>query len=285
MKLKLLSSDGKPTDWRDSGILDVSSPGNLDFILQNQDYKEDVYFNLLIKIQDASLFITLQQQDSADSSIQIKNNIEEYDLIIHQETVANNEYRIVPHEKIPFGWVQPCRNNVIVAKIANKKEVSSEITCNLNDINKPVTEVVMLGTGATTISYYVTLHGRARVIKFYTGKDVKENKDEEFNFLFRACVPSLGISLISAASSRKYELAYISITPFMFVVVDKNDATTLQLRIKSIVIDNNIRYDVLHPVTLLPQNLKQLRERDLPYLDFICKVKNRHKPSDVREIP
>lgn len=260
----------------------MSAPGSLEFICQNGNQTKDKYLNLLITIQGASLFITLQEEDASDTSIQIKNNTQDHNLLVHQYGVANSHSVVKPKEKIPFAWLQPCLNNIVIVRLKKNNETSSEIKCQLSEINKNISETVLFGSKETTISYHVSLHGRARVIKFYIGKDENEAKEEEFRFLFRAMLPALGVSLISAASNKKYELAYISLTPFLFVVVDKNDTTAIQVRIKAITIDNNMRYDVLYPVTMFPQNLKKLQERDLPYLDFICKIKNRHKKSDVR---
>ena len=263
--------------------MDISSPGNLDFICQNEELTQDKYFNLLITIQDASLFVTLQEQDQSDASIQIKNNLKEYELVVHQYGVANCSYTVPSEGKIPFAWLQPSLNNVIIVKLSTpSKRTSSEIKCKLQDINKSITEVVMLGSSSVIVSYIVSLSGRSRVVEFFIGHEKDEKKEEECKFLLRANLPSLGISLISAASNKKYELAYISLTPFLLVVVDKGDSTALQVRVKSIVVDNNSRYDLPYPVIVFPQNLKKLQERDLPCFDFICKIKNKQKESDVK---
>ena len=263
--------------------MDISSPGNLDFICQNETLTQDKYFNLLITIQDASLFITLQEQDPSDTSIQIKNNLDEYELLVHQYGVANCSYTVPSQGKIPFAWLQPSLNNVIIVKLSTPaKQTSSEIKCKLKEINKSLTEIVMLGNTSVIVSYIVSLSGRSRVVEFFIGQEKEEAKDEECKFLMRANLPSLGISLISAASNKKYELAYISLTPFLLVVVDKGDTTALQLRIKTIVVDNNSRYDLPYPVIVFPQNIKKLKERDLPCLDFIIKIKNKQKESDVK---
>jgi len=282
VKVKLHASSIDPQNWKESGVLDVSAPGNIEFICHNATQTQQKYFNLLITIQDACLFITLQEQDPSDTSIQIKNNLEGHELIISQQGVGDSTHTIPSREKAPFAWVQPCLNNVIVAKLKSSKgETSSEIKCKLNEINKSIKETVIMGNQSMPVSYSVTLSGRSRVVEFFSGQPVEEVKDDETKFLVRVNLPSLGISLISAASNRKYELAYVSLTPFMFVAVDQNDSTSIQIRVKEIIVDNNARFDAPYPVAVFPQNLKKLRERELPCLDIICKIKNKHKNSDV----
>jgi len=282
VKVKLHASSIDPQNWKESGVLDVSAPGNIEFICHNATQTQQKYFNLLITIQDACLFITLQEQDPSDTSIQIKNNLEGHELIISQQGVGDSTHTIPSREKAPFAWVQPCLNNVIVAKLKSSKgETSSEIKCKLNEINKSIKETVIMGNQSMPVSYSVTLSGRSRVVEFFSGQPVEEVKDDETKFLVRVNLPSLGISLISAASNRKYELAYVSLTPFMFVAVDQNDSTSIQIRVKEIIVDNNARFDAPYPVAVFPQNLKKLRERELPCLDIICKIKNKHKNSDL----
>ncbi len=200
---------------------------------------------------------------------------------MNQYGVVNCNYNVPPNQKIPFAWLQPSLNNTILVKLSKpSNQTSSEIKCKLNEINKPITEIVMLGSSSVSVSYHVSLSGRSRVIEFYMKKEKTENVEEESRFLIRANLPSLGISLISAATNKKYELAYISLTPFLFVVVDKGESTAMQVRVTKIIVDNNTRYDAPYPVLLFPQNLK-LKENDLPCLDFLCRMKNRQKPSDV----
>lgn len=237
----------------------------------------------MVTIQDASLFITLQEQNPADAAIQLKNSIDNFNLVVQQYGAAKEYLQMIPpRSSLPFAWVEPSLNSTLVVRLEGPEGQSTKIKCNFSDINTTTIETVTFPSGPVVLSYFVTLQGRSRVLTFYIGKEVKENKEEQTKLLCRAIFPSLGISLISAATSKKYELAYISLTPFLFVVVDKDDTTELQVRIKSIIIDNNARHDVLYPVILFPQNLKTLRERDLPYLDFVCRMRNRHKPTDVK---
>lgn len=237
----------------------------------------------MITIQDASLFITLQEQNPADAAIQLKNSIDNFNLVVQQFGASKDYvYTIPPKSSLPFAWVEPSLNNILVVSLEGPEGLSSKVKCKFSDINTTTIETVTFPSGPVVLSYFVTLQGRSRVLSFYIGKEVKENQEDQMKFLCRAIFPSLGISLISAATSKKCELAYISLTPFMFVMVDKDDTTEIQVRIKSIIIDNNARHDVLYPVILFPQNIKTLRERDLPYLDFVCKMRNRHKPTDVK---
>jgi hypothetical protein len=119
----------------------------------------------------------------------------------------------------------------------------------------------------------VSLQGASRVLKFFTikPKDL-EKTDSESDMLIRAHLPSLGISLISAAGTKKIELVYICFAPIMFVMVNKNDTTSIHLRVKALIIDNNSSDDPLYPVMMYPEQAHKLMDTDLPFMDFICKI-------------
>lgn len=98
----------------------------------------------------------------------------------------------------------------------------------------------------------------------------------------RVNFPAVRMSIISGMTSRKFELAHLCLAPIMFAMVDKGDFTTYHFRVKMMMIDNNISNDMMYPVILFPDKAKKLKERDLPFIDIVCSVKNKTKPTDVR---
>jgi len=237
---------------------------------------------MVVSLKDASLFVTLQEQNPSDTFIKIKNNTTEYELLIRQQGVSDSYTSLLPSITLPFAWVNPAANNIIVARLASNKCSSPEFECQIGEVNKATTYAVVMGPDMIKMSLRVVLVGRSRVLEFSTqNEELQEKKDNSMDLLFRVNLPALGISLISTASKRTCELLYISLSPFLFALVDQDGSTSVQLRIKTIIFDNNFQYENQFPVVFFAHNAKALKEKDLPHLDFICKVKNKEKASDV----
>lgn len=226
--------------------------------------------------------MTLEEQEPSDTLIQIQNNTGIFDLKVHQWGSTECSFKVKSNSKIPFAWIQPCLYHKIVVKLILEGETSSEMICSLDKINQTNTDTVTFKSGNVSVSYYVVLQGRSKIIKIFTmeNKEV-EKRSESSDLLLRAHLPSLRISLISAATSRKYELAHMCAAPIMFVYVNKNDMTSIHLRVKMMIVDNNIFEDAMYPVMIYPERANRLKEKDLPFLDIIMKVQNKKKDSDV----
>ena len=279
--MKISEAEGQD-GWKESGGLDISSPGNLAFICLNSDNSQEKYFNATISLKDASLFITLQEQNPSETLIQIKNNLKEYTLVVYQKDVLDHCYSVPPSTTSPFAWMQPCSKNIIMAKLILNEETSVEFECKITEINQITPYMITLGQKTITIFLRMVLMGRSQVLEFLLeAEENKEKKSDRVDRLFRVNLPGLGISLISSTKDRKCELAYISLSPFLFALVDKGGVTSIQLRIKSIMFDNNFQKNTQFPVTIFAHNAKALKEKNLPHFDFICKVKNKQKNSDV----
>jgi len=284
IKIKIVSEKNQ-AEWKESGELDISSPGNIDFICYDSNNIQEKYFNLVISLKDASLFATLQEQDLSETSLKIKNNTSEYELVARQLGVPHS-ISIFPGSTMPFAWVNPAANNVIMLRLVTNEVSSFEFEYTIAEVNKPTKYSIQMKSQIIKLTLCAVLIGRSRIIEISTEKDeVKENEQDKINLLFRINLPALGISLISTAGQRKCELAYIRLSPFLFALVDQNGATSLQLRIKSIMLDNNYHRETQFPVTLFAHNVKELQENNLPHLDFICKIKNKQKESDVNLYP
>lgn len=86
LKIKLLptSKNTLYSEWQDSGIIDVTSPGDVQFICQSLDKKSYRYFTLSVTLEDAYLFMTLEEQSEEGALIQLHNKIAGVTLTISQ---------------------------------------------------------------------------------------------------------------------------------------------------------------------------------------------------------
>lgn len=227
------------------------------------------------------MFLTLDHQKPENVLVQIQNDTGSFDLEVSQYGVKDISFLVPNGQKKPFAWSEPFGETKIVVKLLSKSDSSVELVCSLDKLNQVFCENLKFRTGEIPLSYHVHLQGSARVLRFYTIKPRDTEKRKlDTDLLVRAHLPSLGISLISAAK-KKTEIAYICMAPIMFVLVNKNDATSLHFRIKALIIDNNSSDDPLYPVMVFPEQAAKLRDSELPYMDIICKIQNKKKASDV----
>jgi Protein of unknown function (DUF1162). len=270
--------------WEESGNLDVASPGDTQFLCQTLDKSEFKFFNLSVTLEDPYLFLTLEEQEHNDSLLQLQNNTNIFDIEAHQENVPDCVFKVQNGKTTPFAWPQPILPPKLKVKLIMAGVTSTEMVCNIEKINQVQTANVVFKSGTITVSYYTVLHGSSRIVKFSVldNTQKEESKEEESTeVLVRAHIASMGISLITTSTSIKCELAHICLAPIMFVYMKENSITTMHYRIKAMVVDNNIREGGVFPVMIFPENAKRLKEKDLPFLDIVCKIQNKRKDSDV----
>lgn len=241
-------------------------------------------------MQNAGLFIVLQEQNSSDTLIKVYNGTTVYDLLVHQKSSLNDSYIVPSQDTLPFAWTNPCADTRVIVELTTDKLISSEIECSLDKLNEPVKKIVkfrsrdngFLHPNEKTICFVVLLVGRAKVLKVFENDIVKEESPKKrSNSLIRCSIPGLGFSLISTANAQKHEMAYISARPLIVAIVSDNETTEAQIRIQSLIIDNNARDNALYPVIMLPYKMKQLKENNLPYIDLAFKLRKSQKDTDV----
>ncbi len=279
----------------DSGSIDVSAPGESQFLCQTLDREESRFFNLNVALKDTYLFMTLEEQEPSQALIQIENKIPTGDLQVNQYGVNDCYFVVKNEERLPFAWNQPSKETKLVVRLMIQNEISSEIICSLDEINKMRTEFVSIrtmnvtGSNKTvkvTVSYCVILQGNTRTIQFYAGekKEIvgKNKSNSATSLLIRTNLGAIGISLISTASHQKNEIAYICFAPIIVAYVFKDDILSFQIRILTLVIDNNSSEYARFPVILFPEKSTRVKGRDLPFLDIVCNIRNKKQPTDVK---
>jgi SHR-binding domain of vacuolar-sorting associated protein 13 len=270
--------------WEKSGLIDVSNPGDIQFICQTESKASRKFFNLNITLQNGFMFLNLEEQNSSDSSILLKNNTENLILEIEQKGIKNTSFQVVPKAVVPFSWIEPFEEKCIDVKVIHHDKPVHQFTIEIDKIGEIIDSEFQLDGRDKLISYKVNLEGSSRVIRFFSIRI--ERKQSSFNIveeidLIRAKIPAFGFSIISAAGEKKVELLYIKLSPVEFVLEKKDNLTSFHLRIKSLKIDNNSTEDQIYPLMVFPENTAKLDRGVYPFLDFIFRFKNRTKPTDV----
>lgn len=62
----------------------------------------------------------------------------------------------------------------------------------------------------------------------------------------------LGLSIIGYSDKRRCELLYLSMKEFGIILLEKRELRTIQVKIKTINIDNNCNHNTGNPVLLTP---------------------------------
>jgi len=118
------------------------------------------------------------------------------------------------------------------------------------------------------------------------GSSSEQKEKPVFNLNLEVNLTGLGVSVISQIRNRqtkrkeRKEIAYLFLRGLQFKMLDSDENTITQLRLKQLDLDNNTSYDTSFPVTLTPSKPNELAPDSRNYfLDvLICQKKN----SDVK---
>lgn len=242
------------------------------------------FFNLNITLQKNFMLLNLEEQEGKDASIQLHNRTSSLTLEIEQKGVKYTRFQVLPNHKVPFSWIEPLETKEIIVKVIQFENPIHQFSIEIDKIGEVINTELPHEEHDKGLYYIITLEGSSRVIKFLdyhferrqTSSSISEKVD-----LFRAKIPAFGISLISAAGEKKVELLYIKFSPIQFLLEKKEKFTSMHLRIKSLKIDNNCVEDQIYPLMVFPENTAKLDRGMYPFLDFILKINNRAKPTDV----
>lgn len=254
----------------------------MQFTCQSIDRTEYRYFNLTVTLEDAYLFLTLEEQSPDEAFIKLHNH-SAYEIQVNQYSTTGHDFILKHNETSPFAWNEPSKGNKLSVKVLAEGMESTSIICSLDAINEPSYESVELGGKNIPLAYKVMLQGSCRVVHFFTEnrKSMEEVKEDEKIPVFhlRADLESVGVSFISAAGKKKCELGYICMAPVTFVMNDYEVNNEFQLRVGIFMVDNNME-NSLYPVMMFPASTS----KEGPFLDIVCNLNNKERDSDVNSL-
>jgi hypothetical protein len=90
-------------------------------------------------------------------------------------------------------------------------------------------------------------------------------------------IKQLGLALIGDNGRQRCELIYLSLKQFGLIVLEKKDLRIIQLKIKSISIENNCNHNTSIPVMLTPWKEQENHRSPRPFLVFLVEQGLKHK--------
>jgi len=264
-------------EWKESGLLTLSLDGSKQFLCQSIDGKEIKVFNLDISIDKNMSFFTLEELKDTEVPIQIENQTDDLTLILSQDGVKHFDLVIDPNEKLPFAWIEPKLPQKLRVKVSLLNVLSQEQVISIEQLTQSSLQFMVQGL-QIELFYSVMAKNGKRILKFYTSGSLKEQPPERYSsFLMTFVLKGVGISLISTATYKRYELFYVYLNSTLLVYSDLNDSVHLEAKIKDIKIDNNITQDTKYPILLYSEKPKDFLEA--PFLEF--KLKTQKQDSGV----
>ena len=86
---------------------------------------------------------------------------------------------------------------------------------------------------------------------------------------------NFGFSLISnMAGSQPKELMYLQVQGFKFVMLEKKNITSFQVRLQTLNIDNNTQYLTPFPVIFTPTKQQEIFKKNLNFFDCLIEMRN-----------
>lgn len=251
------SANGANSEWRSSGKIDVSSPGDFQFLMENIDQTELRFFNVNISLKNGTIFLTVTEQEPYESLIQIQNCIPNYLLV-----VGTQEFPVKSNSKIPFAWTDSANSSKIPIKIIrNKEPATSIIYCSIDSIGKEVQEKVQFKSEPNItyhILYSTILERGARILKVYSKTLKEEGKIKDYGrWKLDIDIDKFGLSIITTAWKQKCELLHLQAKRNNFHIINQYETILIETVVGSIVVDNNLSGGPIFPLILFqskPQN-------------------------------
>lgn len=279
IQILIESFDVSQIKWRPSGILEVSSPGDLQFICQSQDGKIVRYFNLSIVPQEQYLCLTLEEQESENCLLQIENLTDLFTIGITQSKVNEIIFAVPPKEKKPFAWINPSALNEVMFWLNLGEDDSNPIFCRFDSLDKNYREKVRFKSGNCEeffVFFNVSIEKGVKVLKISQSSDMNKEQDLSLReWSIDIQLYSLGISLITTKAMRKCELMYFNFTPVRVLIIAHDITFTMQLEVKNLAVDNNLVGDPLYPLVLCAKTIT--KQSLAPAINFVITTKNRNR--------
>ncbi len=271
-------ADNNGSNWKESGIIEVSSSGDTQFLCYTTDRAQRRFFNLSVTLEDSIHYLTLEEQRRDETSIQIKNHLTDVDLNVAQAGFSGMSFTIKRDTYSPFAWFNPVSGNKMFVNIISDGELSTELTIDIALINRQQKGKVYFKNKSYDLYYGVFLHGNQRVVKFSKSPFEEERPVSKMLFILSASIKQIGISIISSLETTKSELAYLGISPFNFEMNRQRGITSFVFRTENLQLENNTLEPMSYPVVVFPEQDPKPGE---PFIEVYCEVQDKKNPRDV----
>jgi vacuolar protein sorting-associated protein 13A/C len=280
-----------PTEmWAYSGYIDLTTQGDNTFYCSRIDQFELKYFKISTVQDDAILYLTITEEPSYQTSMQILNNLDSIDILANQVGFPKQTFSIPCGKKCPIAWSDPSFNNTMIVSLVHTGEdevYSEELEFKFDRVNEKITDMVQFKNGKQLLlTYVVKLIGHSRILKFSMKNENIVKLDQPQTEL-TANFKGIGLSLIAKIHKKRKELIYLLMSQMNVGYFDSKYSTVMQFRVKALTIDNMVTPDVQYPVMLYPDYLVKSSEKDKEikqHINVIYKTKKLKHSTDTTYI-
>ena len=249
--LEVLDLKGE-NEWNNSGILDVTTPGQIGFCCLGKENSKIIFMKLTITVHHSTFFQILEEQ-SDDFLIKISNDLDTFDMLVYQEECFETPFLIKRKTASPFAWINPTMDNKLKIKFIdgdNSSQESLSIDFNKLELSDSLVKDIHVSSSYTmAVKCEVDFVKDSRIIKI-------SNKKPSDQIILPKTQMSLNIQGISLSlisrlkKKRREEIFYILVSTINIVRCDYGNIEMVQMIIKDIYIDNMITEDQQYRVAL-----------------------------------
>ncbi|CAK79548.1 unnamed protein product (macronuclear) [Paramecium tetraurelia] len=249
----------------------------------SQDFFKDCLFLTaeITKVK-ATNFILLEQQNEENQLYKLVNKCRPFKIHYGQDSYNSfQEWVLDCDQTVPFSWEQPSHSFKLKVKFVYNQKVEHIEIIDFQQ-QESLQEIKFS-------NYFVWIksefQGQTRVITFQQVNETMRNMTtshkreiEDIHKLIKLYISQLGISIITKRQNMLLEANYIYMSGIELGIMQTENETTAQLRVKFFHIDNNTSLDTTTPVLMTLRRYYQVtHDRNYYFLEASCSFEHQVK--------
>ncbi|CAD8160815.1 unnamed protein product [Paramecium octaurelia] len=249
----------------------------------SQEYFKDCLFLTaeITKVK-ATNFILLEQQNEENQLYKLVNKCRPFKIHYGQDSYNSfQEWILDCDQTVPFSWEQPSHSFKLRVKFVHNQKIEHVEIIDFQQ-QESLQEIKFS-------NYFIWIksefQGQTRVITFQQVNESMRNMTtshkrevEDIHKLIKLHISQLGISIITKRQNMLLEANYIYMNDIELGIMQTENQTTAQLRVKFFHIDNNTSLDTTTPVMLTLRRYYQVtHDRNYYFLDASCSFEHQVK--------
>ncbi|CAD8167119.1 unnamed protein product [Paramecium pentaurelia] len=249
----------------------------------SQDFFKDCLFLTaeITKVK-ATNFILLEQQNEENQLYKLVNKCRPFKIHYGQDSYNSfQEWVLDCDQTVPFSWEQPSHSFKLRVKFVYNQKVEHVEIIDFQQ-QESLQEIKFS-------NYFIWIksefQGQTRVITFQQVNETMRNMTnshkreiEDIHKLIKLYISQLGISIITKRQNILLEANYIYMSGIELGIMQTENETTAQLRVKFFHIDNNTSLDTTTPVLMTLRRYYQVtHDRNYYFLEASCSFEHQVK--------
>jgi len=294
-------------DW--SKGVDVSQVGEYNFVMRSQDRDQVKYMRTTVTLDKSIMFIVIEEEEAERIAFKLRNDCPGLIIRAYQDGSSPVHGTLIKSgEVVPWSWEFPNkRKDILIDFCANdddrffttgqkfkigevhqaQRVVKPE---HLKDQLEGAFSVVTMEGGSRVLSLVAPSRGeiteKSQARKILEQEAPEEKTKPIFNMNLEVNLTGLGVSVIGNLKNRqtkrkeRKEIAYLFLRGLQFKMLDSDENTITQLRVKRLDLDNNTSYDLSFPVNITPTKPHELTPESRNY--FLDVLISQKKNTDIQ---